>query len=80
MMKVTLRKFLEIVGGTLIVPSICQVIVAEGDDVYVGHNGDWLNDMEKLEPYLEYEITKFSQFFAFGELDKQIMCLEEMEE
>ena len=82
---VTLRTFLNIVGDKLIGPYICEVFVAEPDPLFeeidkrvMFGNSEHLPKKEDLNPYLDYEIIKFSENWRWGGLDSQTLWLREI--
>jgi len=90
-MKVTLGKFLEIVGNNLIEPYICTVMVVTYDEDYGEitnqlqfsdgvHTSYTIKDINLLVPYHNYEITHFEQYAPYGELDEQVIWLREIKE
>lgn len=82
---VTLRTFLNIVGDKLIQPYICEVFIVEPDPLFeevdkqVKFNGtEYFTKKNELEPYMDYEIIKFSENWRWGSLDSQTMWLREV--
>lgn len=83
-MKVTLRKFLDIVGSNFIETYIACLYVYEWDELFeewfpkmVAEN---IKTMEELEPYMDYEIVAFRQGLNYGQVDKQDIYVREIEE
>ena len=88
---VTLRKFLEITGNSLIAPWSCTIYVSEYDKNYGGYvskqlqfqsnrgyGNYYLQDIKNLEPYMDYDTYSFDQIFLYGELDQQILWLRQI--
>lgn len=89
-MQVTLRKFLEI-AKEAIIPDSCLVYVEQDDpdwgiitNCVLGENeySAWgitgFDNIDKLEPYLDYEVVGFKQEFKYGELFGQYITLREV--
>lgn len=82
-MKVTLRKFLEIVDGTLIEPFTANLYVDEWDELFE----EWeprlkleaIRNVSELEPYMDYEIYNFHQTFRYGKLCSQDIYVRKIE-
>ena len=91
-MKVTLRKFLEIVGTELFITGMCEVAVETLDPVwgtefktqqFTWKNGtvrDEIESIENLTPFLDWEIVRFNQKELWGEVDEQTIYLREIKE
>lgn len=83
-MKVTLRKFLDIVGNDFLQTYLTDLYVEEWDELFE----DWyskrlmrdMKSIEELEPYLEYEITAFHQILNYGEIEVQEIYVRKIEE
>ena len=83
-MKVTLRKFLDIVGTNFIDTYITCLYVYEWDELFE----EWspkqvlqgFKTIEVLEPYMDYEIVSFRQCLNYGQVDEQDIYIREIEE
>ena len=83
-MKVTLRKFLDIVGTNFIETYITCLYVYEWDELFE----EWFpkqllqgfKSIEELEPYMDYEIVSFRQWLNYGQVDQQDIYVREIEE
>ena len=79
-MKVTLRKFLEIMGASFAYSTSLYV------DEYDALFADWfpklkikeITDIGDLEPYMDYEIYAFRQRVFYDEIDSQNIYLRKM--
>lgn len=89
-MQVTLRKFLEI-AKEAIIPNECLVYIEQddplcgtikncvlGDSKYNAWGIAGFDNIDKLEPYLDYEVVGFNQEFQYGELFGQYITLREI--
>lgn len=83
-MKVTLRKFLDIVGSNFIETYIACLYVYEWDELFeewvpkmVAEN---IKSMDELEPYMDYEIVALRQSLNYGQIDEQDIYIREIEE
>ena len=77
---VTLRDFIKVVPD-LIEPWYCCVNLEYEDEYYGTDQKFLMNCFEKtseLNPYLDYEIVSFDQYFSYGELDEQFIVLREI--
>ena len=78
-MKVTLEKFLEIVGKSFLETWACEVYIDKYDETFEEYFPQMeikrLNDISQLEPYMKYEIYKFNQELEWGEIVKQTFYL-----
>ena len=83
-MKVTLRKFLDIVGTNFIETYITCLYVYEWDELFEKWFPKQLlqgfNSIEELEPYMDYEIVSFRQWLNYGQVDQQDIYVREIEE
>lgn len=82
---VTLRQFCNICKN-VIAPYYCKVYIEKEDENY-GTITDQIKsfsreeffiDEKELEPYYDYEIIAFEQYFCYGELDDQYIYLMEV--
>ena len=82
-MKVTLRKFLGIVGDNFLETYIACLYVEEWDELFE----EWfprkvvdsMKSMKEIEPYMEYEITVFHQTLNYGEIESQDIYVRKIE-
>jgi hypothetical protein len=82
-MKVTLKRFLEICNKGFIETYIASLYVAEYDVRFAEWSFDCkikcIKSLEELEPYMDYEITDFSQIVAYGEIQEQNIYVRPMQ-
>lgn len=82
-MKVTLRKFLEIVDGNFIEPYLANLYVDEWDELFEEWSPrmklETIKGVSELEPYMDYEICNFHQTFRYGELISQDIYVRKIE-
>ena len=82
-MKVTLRKFLDIVGNDFLEPYAANLYADEWDELFE----EWfprkvvdsMKYVKELEPYLDYEITAFHQTLNYGEIESQDIYVRKIE-
>lgn len=92
-MKVTLRRFLEIVGENFFLSGTCKVEVETldpewGDTEFKeqtfphrdGRIRNVIASLDNLTPFLDWEIVKFKQTLAWDEVQEQIIYLKEIKE
>lgn len=83
-MKVSLRKFLEIVGNGFVETYVASLYVEEWDELFEEWTAkrkiEFIKDVKELEPYLDWEITSLHQEVGYGELVKQEFYVKESEE
>ena len=92
-MKVTLKRFLEIVGENFFLSGTCKVKVETLDPEwgdtkfeeqgFTGKDGRVRNviaSLDSLTPFLDWEIVQFSQELAWDEVQDQIIYLREIKE
>ena len=84
-MKVSLRKFLEIVGNSLIETYLCRVYVEIEEEIFEGYVdtankcvNSCLTHINQLNEYLDYEIYGFDQRTEYGEVTEQMLWLRKM--
>lgn len=82
---VILKQFLDICKN-VVDPFYCTVYI-EKEDEYFGKineqvksfsNTYTFRDTKELEPYYDYEVIGFEQYFTYGELDDQYLYLKEV--
>ena len=81
-MKVTLRKFLEIIGINNVKTYFTSLYVDEYDELFE----EWypnlkiaeVIDISELEPYMDYEIYAFRQCVNYEVIDTQNIYLRKM--
>ena len=83
-MKVSLRKFLEIVGNDFVETYVASLYVEEWDELFEEWTAkrkiELIKDVKELEPYLDCEITSLHQEVAYGELVDQRFYVKKSEE
>lgn len=85
---VTLRKFLSIIGKSLILtPYDCYVYIIEDDPFFeetdrlvIFGKRNTLPSLECLEPYMDYEVVKFNENRDYNEIIDQGLWLREVQE
>ena len=81
-MKVTLKKFLDIVGKSFLELWACEIYVDKYDEDFEKYFPQMeisqLKDISQLESYLDYEIYNFKQELEWGEAVKQKIYLKEI--
>ena len=81
-MKVTLKKFLDIVGKSFLELWACEIYVDKYDEDFEKYFPQMeisqLKDISQLESYLDYEIYNFKQELEWGEVVKQKIYLKEI--
>lgn len=74
-MKVSLRKFLEIVGNGFVDTYVASLYVEEWDEFFeewaAKRKIEIIKDVKELEPYLDWEITSLHQGVDYGEIVEQ---------
>ena len=80
-MKVTLEKFLDIVGESFIETYLCEIYVDEYDEDFEEYfpkkEVDCVKNLNQLNPYMNYEIYGFDQKVEWGEIVLQTIWLRE---
>lgn len=83
-MKVSLRKFLEIVGNDFVETYVASLYVEEWDELFEEWTAkrkiELIKDVKELEPYLDWEITSLRQEVGYGEIIEQRFYVKESEE
>lgn len=83
-MKVSLRKFLEIVGNDFVETYVASLYVEEWDELFEEWTAkrkiEFIKDIKELEPYLDWEITALHQEVGYGELVEQEFYVKKSEE
>lgn len=83
-MKVSLRKFLEIVGNDFVETYVASLYVEEWDELFEEWTAkrkiEFIKDIKELEPYLDWEITALHQEVGYGELVVQEFYVKKSEE
>lgn len=74
-MKVSLRKFLEIVGDNFVATYVASLYIEEWDEIFKEWTAkkkiELIHSVRELEPYLDWEITAVNQDFNYGEICEQ---------
>ena len=83
-MKVSLRKFLEIVGNDFVETYVASLYVEEWDELFEEWTAkrkiELIKDIKEIEPYLDWEITALHQEVCYGELVEQQLYVKKSEE
>lgn len=83
-MKVTLRKFMDIVGDDFLETYIASLYIEEWDELFQEWFSkrviDTMTSIDEIEPYMEYEITAFHQTLNYGEIEEQEIYVRKIEE
>ena len=83
-MKVSLRKFLEIVGNDFVETYVANLYVEEWDELFEEWTAkrkiELIVDVKELEPYLDWEITSLRQEVGYGEIVEQRFYVKESKE
>ena len=78
-MKVTLKKFLDIVNKDFIETWLCEIYVDKYDEDFEQYfpiqEVDCVKNLNQLEPYMDYEIYGFDQKTEYGEVVRQTIWL-----
>ena len=83
-----LREFLDLTENSVLCPGLCYVYVEEFNEQFKDYDANLVkfgdrehpNNMEDLNPYLDYEVRKFRQEYMYGEIDCQDLTLRKVEE
>ncbi len=82
-MKVTLKKFIEIVGEDFVETYLANLYVDEWDELFEEWSPkiriDGIRNLNELKPYMDYEIYAFHQSVCYGEIDRQDIYIKENE-